>query len=249
MNIDPKKRDDISRFLVHLTRDTDEELAVGNLVNILKNKVIEARTPHCLFKYEFNRLNFSKVLTQKFNSVCFTEAPLHQIKWLTQDISGRNIKMKPYGLVFWKYKLLDLGANPAIYINSKGTNLKKMLLEDFKRQFEGIKLYENLKKEQEDYYDEIIQYYSLVNIIEDKHDFSWEREWRFNGNLKFKYFDLVAIIAEDPELLLKKCSEEIGGKSMNNLRKVPIISPEWNYEEVIESMSCTLWNEFKVLED
>lgn len=55
--------------------------------------------------------------------MCFTEAPLHQIKSLTQYISNRRIKLQPYGLISLKHQLLDKGANPAIYINSKGTNL------------------------------------------------------------------------------------------------------------------------------
>jgi len=42
----PNNRDDLSRFLVHLTRDFEGELARHNLVQILKEKTIEARNAH-----------------------------------------------------------------------------------------------------------------------------------------------------------------------------------------------------------
>jgi hypothetical protein len=174
--------------------------------------------------------------------VCLTEAPLHQIKVLTYDIPNRKIKLMPYGIVFWKNDLLEKGANPAIYINAKGTpRLKKYLLEEFDKQFSNITKLKQLKEEEE-YYKEIIQYYSLVNIISSEHDFMWEREWRFPGDLKFKYKEIVAIIAEDPDSFLKKCSNEIDSEKMKYINKIPIISPNWNYEEVIEEMSCTIWN-------
>ena len=247
MSVNPRRRDDISKFLVHLTRDEDGIEAIDKLVNILKDKQIEARAPHCLFNFEFDKLKFNKELTNKFNSVCLTETPLNQIKYLTKNILGRKVRLKPYGLVFWKEELLELGANPAIYINSKGTNLKNLLLENFRRDFKDIKGMKSLKTLK--YFNELIQYNSLINIVEDKHDFSWEREWRLNNNLDFEYINLIAIIAKDDELFLKKCSREISKEGMKYLRKVPIISPDWNHEEVIEAISCTIWDNFDISED
>ncbi len=72
----PNNRDDLSRYLVHLTRDYDGELAQQNLVNILKEKIIEARNSHCLVMHKLEQLEFSKLLKNKFRTVCFTETPL-----------------------------------------------------------------------------------------------------------------------------------------------------------------------------
>lgn len=140
MKNNPRKRDDISKFLVHLTKDNkkDKINAIDNLINILDEKKIKAKNPHCLFNPIFDNLGFSKELKKQFNTVCFTEAPLDQIHKLTRNILKRQVNLQPYGLVFWKNKLLELGANPAIYINAKGTDMNNFLLNSFRKQFKNI---------------------------------------------------------------------------------------------------------------
>lgn len=238
---DPKKRDDLSKFLIHLTRDYSDSSATDNLVNILKQKKIKAKNPYCLFIHKLNQMDFSKVLKKKFNTVCLTETPLTQINMLSANIPNRKIKLKPYGLIFWKDDLLEKGANPAIYINARGTKLRNFLLNEFENQFSGVKTLKKFK-ENDDFYNEIIQYYSLINIISTNHDFSWEREWRFLGDLKFDYKEIVAIIAEDPDSFEKECEREINKNKFKKIQKIPIIDPNWNYEEVIEEMSYRIWN-------
>jgi hypothetical protein len=107
-------RDDFSRFLVHLCRDYGGKSARKNLRSILRLKHIEARNPHCLFQHKIKDIGFSEKLRRQFNTVCFTEAPLSQLRFLTRHIEGRRIQLKPFGLVFWKHNLLEAGANPAV---------------------------------------------------------------------------------------------------------------------------------------
>ncbi|WP_339225843.1 abortive infection system antitoxin AbiGi family protein [Paenibacillus sp. FSL H7-0357] len=211
-------------------------------MNIIKTQTLEARNHHCLFKYDFDKLNFTKKLKNSFNTVCFTEVPLHQIKNITADIK-RQIKLKPYGLVFWKAELFNKGASPAIYINSTGSQLKKYLLDDFRKNFEDISRYAELTIEKSEFHKELVQYYSLINIVEPKHDFMWEREWRYTGSFKFRLVDLVGIIAEDSKSFREKCKAEITSeKILADLKRVPIISPEWGYEEMFEELAIKLWN-------
>ena len=68
---DPKKRDDLSKFLIHLTRDYSDSLANENLVNILKQNKIEAKNAYCLFIYKLNQMDFSKVLKKKIQYSLF----------------------------------------------------------------------------------------------------------------------------------------------------------------------------------
>lgn len=75
----------------------------------------------------------------------------------------------------------------------------------------------------------------------------WEREWRFQGNLRYKYSNVVAIIAENPKDFLLLCEETISDKKMNLIKKIPLISPEWTYEELIEQMSCSIWEDYEPL--
>jgi len=94
-------------------------------------------------------MKFSKILKKRFNTVCFTEIPLHQINRIVTDIPGRKIKLKPYGLVFWRDQLLERGANPAIYINAHSTQLRDYLIDQFNRHFEKTNLLKKLKQQQE----------------------------------------------------------------------------------------------------
>ena len=235
------KRSDLSRYLVHLTRDYDGESAYDNLINILKTKNIEARNYHCLFSPKIRKMDISDKLNNSFKTVCFTETPLNQITNLTTDIPNRNIKLKPYGVVFWRDQLLDKGANPAIYLNAKGTDLRDYLIQQFDNQFKDIKTLGKLKRE-DDYYYEIIQYFSLINVINDKYDFSWEREWRFHGDFKFNYRNMVAIVCKNPEEFENRCEEELQAKALNFIKRTPMISPDWGYEQVIEELSIKLWD-------
>lgn len=235
-------RDDLSRFLVHLTRDYDGASACDNLLSILRQKRICARNAHCLFMYEFDRLRFSRMLRERFQAVCFTEVPLPQVKRLISKVARRSIKLKPYGLVFDRQGLLERGANPAIYINTGTTRLSQFLLKQFRGQFDGITTLRGLKDTERAHYEAIIQYYSLVNIIRQTHDFTWEREWRFTGDLAFKYVELVAIIAPEPEEFEDECKSALSAAKFQYVRRLPIISPEWSYEDIVEVMSTRIWN-------
>lgn len=240
--IDPRVREDISRFVVHLTRRYGDQSPKENLIAILRDRTIEARNAHCLFIHDLRRLHFSEVLQNRFKTVCFTEAPLTQIKRLCAPILGRKIKLQPYGVIFQKADVLERGCSPAIYINAKGTQIGDFLRRQFRDHFHGIRKLTILKRDQGLYHEQIIQYYSLINIIASHHDFAWEREWRFNGDFKFQYIDIVAIIARDPDAFGQLVRDRITGPRARSLRKIPIISPQWSYEDIVETMSVQIWN-------
>lgn len=238
----PSEREDLSRFLIHLTRDSDEAKARDNLVSILRDKKIKARNAHCLFHHEFARLSFTPVLTQRFFTVCFTETPLMHIHRLTGEIPRRKVKLKGYGLVFAKDALIQRGACPAIYLNAKGTELKNYLLSRFRADFKSVNSLKKLKQAQARHYKSIIGYYSLINIIASNYDFTWEREWRHSGSFKFDYDDVVAIVAPHPESFESYCKRKLPVTFRKYIGRIPIISPAYSYEEVVEAMSIKIWN-------
>lgn len=237
---DPRVRSDISKFLVHLTRKTKEVGADENLISILEDKTISARNHHCLFSPKINKMALSKVLKNSFKTVCFTETPLDQIQKLAAENSQRSIKLKPYGLVFWRDEMIDTGANPAIYLNGDGTSLREYLLSEFDRHFKGVKSLYRLKRK-DDNYKEIIHYYSLVNLMSGRHDFSWEREWRHSGDFKFQFRNVVAIIAENPNDFIGKCEDRMSDRKLKFIKRLPIISAAWTYEDVVEEMANKIW--------
>jgi len=89
--------------------------------------------------------------------------------------------------------------------------------------------------------DAIIRYYALVNIINGQVDFSWEREWRVKGDFSFTFDCLVAIIAPNPKGFRKIADKSFGSKLRNEISRIPVICPEWNYEQLVEEMTFRIW--------
>ncbi|MFG6105302.1 hypothetical protein U2F10_23810 [Leptothoe sp. EHU-05/26/07-4] len=239
-------RDDFSPFLIHLTRDYEKgKDARSNLHSILKAKCIKARNPHCLFGPKIKKTEFPRGLRTKFNTVCLTETPLNQLKFLTRDIKGRNINLQPYGVVFWKDHLLARGANPALYINSQAGKVRDFLLSEFDRHFDNQKSYRSFCKGYgREAADSIIRYYSLVNLMSDTIDFSWEREWRYQGNLKFEMNELFAVIVPNVAIFRRRGKRVFDDSLWKEIERTPIISLEWSYEELLAELACHLWNNF-----
>lgn len=240
MEIHPN-REDLSRFLVHLTRDYDGEVARSNLISILNEKRICARNAYCLVMHKIKQMGFSNLLKSQFKTVCFTETPLTQIKQLVSDIEGRRIQLKPYGLVFWKDDLFEKGASPAVYINAKGTSISQFLLDAFDSIFKNVATCKKLKRVEPAHDKNIVHYYSLINVVKDKHDFLGEREWRHHGDFEFRYADIVAIIANNPGEFEKYCAIKLSKVKFNYIKKIPIINPNWTYEELLENLAIRIW--------
>ncbi len=241
----PIHRDDFSRFVVHLTRDTDEGAASDNLLKILEQKTIEARNPHCLFIKKIKTGKFDDKLQRAFNTVCFTEAPLNQIRFMVADIPGRSIRLKPFGLVFRRSSVIEAGACPALYLNGVGANHAKFLQRRFDRDFTGIRTVQELRRKMATESEDVLAFYSLCNLISPYYDFSWEREWRHRGDFQFKYYQIVAIITGSTLPFKEKMESKLPEAKLKDLRKVPLINPDWNYERVISEMSQLLKATYK----
>lgn len=238
--IDPRNRDDISMFLVHLTRDYKKYTAQENLLSILSGQIIEARNYHCLFGPKIKRMAMTDKLKRSFKTVCFTETPLNQLNKLVSEEIDRKVKLKPYGLVFWRNFMVNDGASPAIYVNGDGTYLRDYLISEFNDHFNDVKSYVALER-REDFAEEIIKYYSIINLMSERYDFSWEREWRYSGDYNFEYSNVAAIIAEYPDEFLELCEVELSDEVFSYVKRIPIISPAWSYEGIIDAMTRKIW--------
>jgi hypothetical protein len=208
-----RERDDLSTFLVHLTRKTDDgESAIENLINILDRHIIEARNPKGLCWDWPDYLDFTR-------SVCFTETPLNYVRYLF-DIEGRGINLEPYGLVFSKTFLLEKGANPVFYINTfdkkePRTELRTVIA----RMINNHPNKEDMK--------EIVAYFDTYGKIagSDKiRDFYWEREWRFKGNFTF----------DDKDIIIGLCPDGDLDFFSDRYKNIKFISPYMSMEEIIQ---------------
>jgi hypothetical protein len=214
-------REDISQFVIHLTRSTpnfpDEIPAIDNFISILKARCIEARNPHCLYSQALQKMDVKN--RSRFNVACFTEIPLNQIHLLVQQIEGRAIHLKPYGFVFKKEFLLSMGAQPAIYINSYDGN---RWLRDAADKLAELALPITRAKR-------LWRLMPFINAMHERYDFSWEREWRVLGPLQFDWSDLVCVILpEDQEDIWKDRFAGVG---------MAVISPGWRYEQIVGQLS------------
>lgn len=217
-----RKRDDISRFMVHLTRDDVREWPVGeggdasrNFQKIMEEKTIRAIKPHCLHGDRVRKL--PSKLRRKFRVTCFTETPLNQIKHLI-DVTGRQIDLEAYGFVFERDFLYQLDAQPAIYINDYSDSNAQ------RRAFDSI--YEvSAKKE---FTGRMWRTLPFVNIMHNGNDFVWEREWRVVGDVPFTLGDLVCVILPEYETQLRR---EMAAKG------IAAIDPDWDHEQVVAELA------------
>ncbi len=204
------RREDISRFIVHLTKDFEGRPAPANLLSILETHTIYARNHYCLFE---NKLKEHPTeIREKFYVACMTETPLNQVKNMF-NIEVRAVNFKPYGIVFNKSDIEDsYYGSPCIYANGKNKDMIKAYWEMFK------------SSKANSFADGFPQIGALIHMFnKDKDfDFSWEREWRVLGDSDFKPQDVIAIISEDNTF-----------KVPDEYRHAPLINPEWGYEEMI----------------
>lgn len=139
---------------------------------------------------------------------------------LVRDVPGRSIVLEPFGFCFRKRFLIKSGAQQAIYVNSYGSNgwLKDSAMALYKRFVAAG----NIE-------DPEWRLLPFLNVMHEKYDFSWEREWRVLGGLDFKLSDLVCVVLpETGEDDIKSVFAEIG---------IAAISPGWRYEQIVEQLA------------
>ena len=182
-----EKREDLSRFIVHLTRDDRRDFKHGqtarqNFISIYEDKTIRPYRAHCLHKHKVEAL--PRQVRNAFNVVCFSEVPLNQVHLLTQPIEGRQTELAAYGFVFRKMFVVERGAKPALYINgyAGNTTLREAVNDILEHAID------------DEFENPMWQILPFVNAMHERYDFTWEREWRLAGALQFEHRDLVSVI-------------------------------------------------------
>lgn len=97
-------RPDLSTFLIHLTKGSDEETAFNNLKSIIRGKT--------LLK-SYYTVDDKKV-------VCFTETPIGCIKTAEGLTSYTNYhKYSRFGIMVYKKDVYQQGGRPVLYLEAK----------------------------------------------------------------------------------------------------------------------------------
>ena len=207
------KKRDYSPFLVHLTKD-DFDYAGEFLISaqdvldtILSETTLKAFNHFCLFSTNLERSQ-NVSLQDKFKVVCFTETPIDQINILLMELSERNFKPKPYGLVFKKEYIRQQGGNPVFYTTTQIAKPFWLLYNGESTSGEACKLL------------------SLVTVCQEGNDWHWEREWRIVGHLEFSLDDIYCGL----------CPKESITYFENKYSKVKFISPYWGINKILDKL-------------
>jgi hypothetical protein len=108
------RRTDLSTFLVHLTRGFGSTTGRENLIGIMGDSRIEARSV-----YGLGRLTHADdagfQASQKV--VCFSETPLEHAWMMCAEIEARQMSFAHYGLAFTKVWARRVGVNPVWYLD------------------------------------------------------------------------------------------------------------------------------------
>jgi hypothetical protein len=215
-----RNRSDVSRFLVHLTRNNKAEYprtggtARETFEAIMREKKIRAKGIHCLHGRQLKLQPLE--ISRQCRVVCLTETPLDEIKHLTEVY--RAIDLENYGFVFPKSFLLAKDAQPAIYVNgyclgsAQRKRFDKILQVAIDGKFKGT----------------IWRTLPFVNVMHDGHDFAWEREWRVGATIDFRLSDLVCVILPEDEEDLREQMTKNG---------IAAIDPNWSHERMVEELS------------
>lgn len=196
-------REDISPFLIHLTKSAEvagRELPADFVLKhiISRRRLAAGENPISDARFGIEGDNAEQVKSEYCRAVSFTETPLSEIHCLLEILERKEgYQLEPYGLVFLKYKLRKKGVSPVLYLNNE--NSDKM---------EVIKALCQLIGEESD--DAARQILPLISSFgkrlrepEKNIDFLWEREWRYpnaNGDFRFNRTDVFVGICPDDEI-------------------------------------------------
>ena len=124
-------------------------------------------------------------------AVCFTESTLPGLK------AHREVFDSKYGIAFDRDLLFDRGANPCL-------NIRESLFKE--------PIQTPIDKDSRYVYNFIpYQLQPFVNIIHESFDATHEREWRYPGDLSFRYKDVLFVFCPEKDFP-KFCSIQSSGR-------------------------------------
>ena len=228
------RRGDLSTFVVHLTRRTEDGHSPReNLRSILQAGIIEARTA---FGPAATNLRAKSEDWQSQRCVSFSETPLEHLYCLVQKIPKRRFSLSRYGLVFTKMTARRLGINPVWYVDiTPGHDwLTKPINSLIEKEIKRLKRFRKSP---------IAQIAPFVEQMGSgmgrsgygyRKEFWWEREWRHTGDFHFSLREVALGLAPEPRIEgFEKFTKGLG-------RRVPFIDPKWGLERIIAHLAgCT----------
>jgi|ERR1700688_711092 len=228
------RRTDLSTFVVHFTRTSGGYSSKDNLLSILGQSKIEARTAFGMGRHEAPD---DKAFQESQRAVCFTETPIEHAWMMCAEIEGRANRFGPHGLAFTKVWARSNHANRVWYLDISVRGGASWLTEPIAmlRQ-EAVDAADRSGKSLTEY-----PITRLLPFIEQmgptnyfRKEFWWEREWRHVGALAFRWLNVVAVFAPYQEHgEIRDAMAEMGRAE---LPTPPLLDPSWGLERMISAL-------------
>lgn len=234
------RRTDLSTFLVHLTKNSERAgSARENLLAILSNREIQAVSSFGLAARATQGTPYEE--SQKV--VCFTETPLEHTWMLCQPITGRSVNLSSYGIAFTKDWARERGVNPIWYIDiTPGHDWLTKPIENLINQ--ALAASTEPLSQTGNAIPDILRLTPFMEPMGEgirskdgtpyRKDFSWEREWRHQGDLHFPTDAIVAILAPEAD-------HGPFVRDLNRRRRPgttpPLLDPNWSLERMIVALA------------
>ncbi len=229
------RRSDLSGFIVHLTRRGDDRIPPArNLKSILKQRIIEARSPFGPAAQELGSRQRLDLDSQR--CVSFSETPLEHLHCLTQRIAKRRFSLSSFGLAFTKMTARKLGVNPVWYVDiTPGHDwLMNPINELIKSELKSPKKFRGSPLAQVTPFIEQMGSGLGRSGYGYRKEFWWEREWRYRGDFSFALDNVALGLAPERQI------EKFGSFSEKLGRRIPFVDPKWSLERMVAHLSkCT----------
>lgn len=245
-----QRRSDLSTFLVHLTRPFRQSDPRDNLLTILEERMLKARSVYGMGK-KIAEVDATARVTQKV--VCFTETPLEHVWMMCEEIENRPSGFAPYGLAVTKSWARSRGVNPVWYVDiTRGHDWLTTPINELialavhgraqrEQDSMGVSRPQSLTAAES-------QVARLAPFIEQmgkpaqtRKEWWWEREWRHVGDLVVPWDELVAVFVPENDqgqfvLDLRQRFEALG-RHPAFVDELNLLDPRWGLERMIAALA------------
>ncbi len=231
MNIETvlARRTDLSTFLVHLTRTSEDTPAKDRLKSILTTRRLEARTP---FGPAVAKLKSAGLPTTSQRCVCFTETPLEHVSLLAEEIEDRQCQFERYGIAITKKQARRLGVNPVWYLDiTPGHDWLTKPIDTLIEDAVTSSVFDDKP------ISKVAPLVEQMGSGRDAHgnsyrkEFWWEREWRRVGNVQLP--DSFLVLCPEGEIHeFEKVVSDIDVRL-----EVGFLDPAWSLEQIIARLA------------
>jgi hypothetical protein len=222
------RRGDLSTFVVHLTRDVKGRSATEALRSILGSRVIRAGQP---MGHAISCLNKGGHATESQKVVCFTETPLEYVYLMLEEIDGREVRLKPYGVALTKRVARQKGVNPVWYVDiTPGHDwISKSINQIVEEAIQSGRFGKKPIAKIAPFIEQMGSKADEQGRYEYRKEFGWAREWRYLGDFKLPERLIVLCPANEFGDMAKTCNQA-------NLM-ASFIDPAWGLERIIASLA------------